>query len=533
MAKRVSLLWLVILMLVPALAAQAQSSPSSLKLSLQECLAKAMKNNLGVQVQMLNPELREVAVTQANERFMPSLSLNFGRNNQQSASYNVYDAADVSTTEFDSFSGTINQELPGGGSLSLRLNGSKYDTNRPGNTFNPSYRAEMRFSFDQPLLRNFGLNISRREIIVAKTRLEMSDRDLERALQVTVYEVEQAYWNLVYAVENYKATQQSLRYAQDLLERNRRSVEVGTMAPINIISAEAEVASREADLLVAEAEIKNQEDRIKQIMNLRAEDPQADLIQIEPLDQPKEDYVEISLDEALATALQNRPDLASSQLGIKTSEMDLSYAKNQTLPDLSFSASYWSPGVSGTEILYDRTGPNPLNWPIIGKNEEGLGESLKDVFGLEFPNWSVGLNLNFALSSILTRSAVAQAQVTLEQALLQLQEQEIQIYTDIKIAVRNVETRHKQHQALKVSRQLYEKQLEAVTEKLKVGLATNFEVLQYQRDLALQIRSELQALINYNMSLAQLERDMGISLDKKNVSIAEAEGSRVASVGLH
>ena len=528
MVKRASL-WLLVLMLVPALAAQAPSS--KLELSLQECLAKAMKNNLGVQVQMLTPELREVAVTQANEKFMPTLSMNFGRQSQQSASYNFYDAADVSTTDFNSLSSTISQEIPFGGSLSLRLNGSKYDTNRTGTTINPRYSAEMRFSFDQPLLRNFGLNISRREIIVAKTRLEMSDRDLERALQVTVYEVEQAYWNLVYAVENYKASQQSLRYAQDLLERNRRSVEVGTMAPINIISAEAEVASREADLLVAEAEIQNQEDRLKQILNLRAEDPQADLIRIEPVDQPKEEYVEISLDEALATALQNRPDLASTQLGIKTSEMDLTYAKNQALPDLSFSASYWSPGVSGTQLQY--VDPRDPFSDVVVVSEAGLADSLKDVFGFEYQNWSVGLNLNFALSSILTRSAVAQAQVNLDQALLQLQEQEMQIYTDIKIAVRNVETRYKQHQALKVSRQLYEKQLEAVTEKLKVGLATNFEVLQYQRDLALQIRSELQALINYNMALAQLERDMGVSLDKKHVSIAETDGSRVASVGLN
>jgi outer membrane protein TolC len=520
MTKR-ALAWLTILILVPALSAQAPDE-RSISLSLHDCLGKAMKNNLGVQVQMLTPELREVGVAQAKEKFMPTLSLSFGRNSQQQASYNFYDAADISTQNYNNYTGNLIQEVPGGGNVNVRFYTQKYDTNRTGTTINPSFRSELRFSFDQPLLRNFGLNTSRREIIVAGTRLEMSEKDLERALQQTVYEVEQAYWNLVYAVENFKATQQSLTYAQDLLERNKRSVEVGTMAPINIISAEAEVASREAELLVAEAEIRNMEDRLKQIINLKADDPQAEFVRIEPIDSPTEGYREIDLAEALATALQNRPDLASSRLGIRNSERDLGYAKNQALPDLSFSVQYWSPGVSGTQLIYED--PRDPFSPIIDRIPGDMTDSFKDVFGFEYKNWSVGLNLNIPLNTLLSRASVAQAQVNLETALLQVKEQEQQIFTDIKIAVRNVETRYKQIQALKVARELAEKQLEAVTEKLKVGLSTNFEVLQYQRDLARQKSSELQAIINYNLALAQLDRDMGISLDRKNVQITRTDG---------
>ncbi len=517
--KKHAFIWLLILALVPALMAQG-SRPT--ELSLQECLAKAMQNNLGVAVQMLTPELREVGIQQAKEKFMPTLSLQYGRNSQQQASYNFYDAADISTTDYDSYVGSVVQELPGGGSLNLRFNTSKYETNRTGTTINPSFRSELRFSFDQPLLRNFGLNISRREIIVAKTRLEMSEKDLERALQNTVYQVEDAYWRLVYSVENYKAIQESLRYAQDLLERNKRSVEVGTMAPINIISAEAEVASREAALLGAESEILNREDQLKLVINLRAEDPQAESVRIQPIDTPSEEANEISLDQALATALQNRPDLASLRLGIVNNDRDLSFAKNQLLPDLSLSAQYWSPGVSGTQLIY----VDPRD-PFSGIKDTipgGMSDSFKDVFGFAYKNWSIGFNMNFPLSSVLSRTQVATAQISLEQAKLQLKEQEMQIYTDIKIAVRNVETTFKQIQALRLSRQLYEQQLEAVTEKLKVGLSTNFEVLQYQRDLATQRSSELQAIINYNLAVAALERDMGISLDSKNVRIAGSTG---------
>ena len=522
MAKRL-FVWLAILLITPALVVAQNTEGPPMKLSLQEALAKAMHNNLGVAVQMLTPELREAAVVQANEKFLPSLTLDFGRQSTQNASANFLDAADVATQNFNMYSGTFRQEIPGGGNLSLRLNTSKYDTNRTGTTVNPRFNSELRFTFTQPLLKNFGMKTSKREIIVAKTRLSQSEKDLERALQQTVYNVEQAYWNLVYAVENYETTEQSLKYAQDLLERNQRSVEVGTMAPIEIISAEAEVARIEANLLVAEAQIRNEEDRLKQILNLRAEDPQADLIRIEPTDVPEEESFVISLDEALTTALQNRPDLESARLGIQNTEFDVGFQKNQLLPNLSFDASYWSPGLSGTQLILN---PDDPFGPPLAQIPGGISDSFKDVFGFAYQNWSLGFTLEVPFNAIFSRAALAQAQITLDTALLQLKEQELQIYTDIKIAVRNVETAYKTIQALKVARRLSERQLEAVTEKLKVGLSTNFEVLQYQRDLSSAHSRELNAVIQYNMALAALDRDMGISLDRNNVTIANTTGGR-------
>ncbi len=522
MAKRL-FMWLVILLIAPALVVAQNTEGPPMKLSLQEALAKAMHNNLGVAVQMLTPELREAAVVQANEKFLPSLTLDFGRQSTQNASSNFLDAADIATNNYNMYSGTFNQQIPGGGNVSLRLNASKYDTNRTGQTVNPRYNSELRFSFTQPLLKNFGLKTSKREIIVAKTRLSQSEKDLERALQQTVYNVEQAYWNLVYAMDNYKVTEQSLQYAQDLLERNQRSVEVGTMAPIEIISAEAEVARIEANLLVAEAQIRNEEDRLKQILNLRAEDPQADLIRIEPTDVPEEESFVISLDEALTTALQNRPDLESARLGIQNTEFDVGFQKNQLLPNLSFDASYWSPGLSGTQLILN---PDDPFGPPLAQIPGGISDSFKDVFGFEYKNWSLGFTLEVPFNAIFSRAALAQAQINLDTAMLQLKEQELQIYTDIKIAVRNVETAYKTIQALKIARRLSERQLEAVTEKLKVGLSTNFEVLQYQRDLSSAQASELNAVIQYNMALAALDRDMGISLDRNNVTIANTTGGR-------
>ncbi len=500
---------------------QAQNEEKTLSLSLGNCIVKAMENNLGVAIEVLSPELADIAVAQASEKFMPSLSLNFSKSDQNQASYSWLDASGQLQTTYNDYSMQVDQQIPTGGNLSIRLNSSMYDTNRTGMTINPSFRSRLTFSFSQPLLKDFGPKMSRKDIIVAKNNLMISEKDFKKAIQDTVYNVEEAYWNLVYAIEDLKVKQQSLHLAEDLLAKNRRAVEVGTMAPIEIINAQASVAQQEANILAAEAQVKNNEDRLRTIINLAADYPQVGVIEIIPKDTPAYEKKDMKLDEALSIAMQNRPDLQSARLGLKNNEMDLSYAKNQLLPNLSFTAAYWSPGVSGDRLIYPEGFPfgDPID--II---PGGISDSFKDVFDFRYKNWSVGLTLDFPISNILSRASYAQASVNLEQAKLRLKDQEQQVFTDIKIAVRNVETSYRQIQALQAARKLAERQLEAEEEKLKVGLTTNYFVLQYQRDLSNARSQELQAIINYNLALAQLNRDLGISLKEKNIQIENMIG---------
>jgi outer membrane protein TolC len=508
---------LALLLLIMGMTAYGQQEEASISLSLKDCIAKAMENNLGLAVAVLTPQLRDISVSQAKEKYLPVFSLGFNMNDQQQASYSFLDAADVLTTSYNQYAADLTQEIPGGGNFSIRLNTSRYDTNRTGTTINPSYRAELRFNYTQPLLKNFGMMASKRDIIMAQTNLAISEKDLKRSLQTTVYNVEQAYWDLVFAIENLKVSQQSLKLAQDLLEKNRRGVEVGTLAPIEIITAEAQVAQREADILAAEAAVRNSEDRLKQVINLAADTENADFLQINPVEEPSFEQVDITLEQALTTALQKRPDLESARLGIQNYEVNMSYAKNQLLPGLNLNASYWSPGVSGNQLVYDPENP----WgPPIGEIPGGREDAFKDVFGFKYKNWSFGITLDLPFNTIVSRAALAQARVDLEQAQLQIKEQEQQIYTDLKIAVRAVETNFKRIQALKIARELAQKQLEAEEEKLKVGLTTNYFVLQYQRDLATARSQEIRAIIDYILSVAVLNRDMGINLEEKNIQIS-------------
>ncbi len=508
----------VSLFLCLTISSQAQQNEKTLSLSLEDCILKAMKNNLGVAIDVLDPELADISVALSQEKFLPQLSLFYNKSNTSSASYSWIEAAKESISENMTYSAEVSQQIPSGGSFTMRLSGNKYDTNRQFQTINPRYGSTLRFNFNQPLLKNFGFNINRKEIIVAKNNRDISEINFKKALQDTIYSVEDAYWNLVYSIEILKVRKQSFDLAQDLLEKNKRAVEVGTMAPIEILNAQSEVATREADILDAEATVKNNEDILKTIINL-AEEEELELVKIIPKDKPEYEKKEVNLDEALLIAMNNRPDLQASRVDLKNKEINLSYTRNQLLPDLSLNASYWSPGVSGDQIVY-KDG-NVLSGIVVGTIPGGASDALKDALGLKYNNWTVGLTLDIPLNSFLSRAAHAQARVNLQQTMLQIKNQEQQIFLEIKQTVRAVQTNFKRVQAYKIARELNERKLEAEQERLKVGLSTNYWVLQYQRDLALSQTTELRALIDYNLSLASLNNALGISLKEKNISTTE------------
>jgi len=508
----------VSLFLCLTISSQAQQNEKTLSLSLEDCILKAMKNNLGVAIDVLDPELADISVALSQEKFLPQLSLSYNRSKNSSASYSWIEAAEESISENMAYSAEVSQQIPSGGSFTMSLSGNKYDTNRQFQTINPRYGNTLRFNFNQPLLKNFGFNISRKEIIVAKNNRDISEINFKKALQDIIYSVEDAYWNLVYSIEILKVRKQSFDLAQDLLEKNKRAVEVGTMAPIEILNAQSEVATREADILDAEATVKNNEDILKTIINLAAEE-ELELVKIIPKDKPEYEKKELNLDEALLIAMNNRPDLQASRVDLKNKEINLSYTRNQLLPDLSLNASYWSPGVSGDQIVY-KDG-NVLSGIVVGTVPGGASDALKDALGLKYNNWTVGLTLDIPLNSFLSRAAHAQARVNLQQTMLQIKNQEQQIFLEIKQTVRAVLTNFKRVQAYKIARELNERKLEAEEERLKVGLSTNYWVLQYQRDLALSQTTELRALIDYNLSLASLNNALGISLKEKNISTTE------------
>jgi outer membrane protein TolC len=493
----------------------------SIALSLDDCIIMAMRHNLGVAIEVLNPAGGAQSVALAKEKFMPVFSFSHAQSGEHQAVFSWFDASGQVDQTYSVSTAAVRQALPTGGDLSVEFSTSKYDTNERALTINPSFRSALRFEFKQPLLKDFGPRAAQSEIIIARNSLDMMNKDLDKTLQDTVYRVEEAYWNLVLCVEDLKIKQSSLRLAQDLLERNRKAAKAGTLASVNVLNAETQVAAREADILKAEAAVRNAEDDLKLVINLQAENKEADLLRILPREEIAPGKKDISLDEALAVALQHRPDLQALRIGVRAGEFDVSLARNQTLPGLNLSASLWSPGVSGTRLIYPDS--DPFGDPIE-RIPGGRSDSLRDVFGFKFVNVSVGLSLDVPVGNLLSRAATARARVGLEQKTLEVKKLEQEILTRVKIAVRDVGMNFERIQTLKRASELARKQLEAEEEKLKAGYSTSYFVLQYQSELSLQRSQELAAMIEYRLALAGLSRELGTSLAERNIRVGDAMG---------
>ena len=218
-------------------------------------------------------------------------------------------------------------------------------------------------------------------------------------------------------------------------------------------------------------------------------------------------------------AMKNRPDLKSSHINIKNNELNLSWAKNQLLPNLSLSARYWSPGITGDQIIY--VNDNAFLGEIEKTTPGQASDAWKDALGFKYSNLSFSLSIDVPLDSLFRQTTLVQARINLEQAMLQLKNQEQQIFMEIRNAVRAVETDFQRVEAYKVARELAQRQLEAEEERLKVGLTTPYFVLQYQRDLRNAQIMELRSIMDYNLSLARLQRSTGVILEKKNISVSD------------
>ncbi|MGD2246588.1 MAG: TolC family protein [Candidatus Aminicenantes bacterium] len=503
------------LSLLIALSTALAQKPEQEFLTLEECIFFAIKNNLDVTAELMNPEIARAAVRQAGEKFLPTLSFSYRRENTNSSSYSWIEASEQISTKYSNTYGQISQLFPTGGRFYVSLNANMYDTSQKFLSINPRYGSTLNFTFSQPLLRDFGFKTNRREILVAQNNRDISENDFKKVLLDTIYAVEEAYWNLVFSIQALEVKRQSLVLAQDLLQKSQKEVEIGTLAPKEILSAQAEVAAREADILQAESSVKNNIDRLKTIMNL----PDEKDMEIVPADKPGFEKRDIQLDEAYRLARENRPDLLSSRIRLNNRDLDVSYAWNQLLPSLNLNANYWSPGLSGDQILYLNN--NPFTGVIVGKIPGGSTDALKDAMNFKYQNWSVYFSLDIPLNSFLSRAAYTQAKLSREQAQVRRQSLEKKAFLETKTTLRTVQTDYKRVEAYRIARELAEKKLEAEEAKLRAGLTTHFVVLQYQRDLANARSAELKAVIDYNMSLSRLDNTLGISLKTWNIQLSD------------
>jgi outer membrane protein len=495
-----------------------QEKPKELSLTLEDSIVRALKGNLNVAAEVINPGLASAQVSLAKQLYMPTFQLGFtGNGYEQPSTWSLQKITGTYAQNYTDSGFSVLQQIPFGGNLTVGLNYTWTRTNQQYQNFNPSFESRLNLALTQPLLKNFGWTVSRREILVAQHSFEASRSQFKDVLIETVYNVEAAYWNLVYTIENLKTMRLSLESGRDLLAKTRREVQVGTKAPIEVLNAEATVAKREADILQAEALVKRGQDQLRTLLNLDA-DQETRGQALLPADQPEFKPFAITLEEALAQALARRPDLETAKSTIATKAVNFRFAKNQRLPQLDLQLAKASPGISGTQFNYDPA--NPFG-PPIGTVEGSAGRAFKDTFKFLYNNWTAGLKLTIPLGDVVGQANYTYAKLDLEQAQARLKTQEQQVFLEVSDAVRTLETAAKSVDAYRIARELAEKQLEAEMKKLNVGMSTNYFVLTYQDALATARSLELRALVDYNIALANIARVTGTTLEARNITLTD------------
>jgi outer membrane protein TolC len=488
-----------------------------LSLTLEDSIVRALKNNLNVATEVINPGLASATVSQAKQMYMPNVQVDLSGNRYEQLSTWSLQSKGTYVNRSTSSTASIAQKIPFGGSLTASLS---YDYSRNNQLFqyyNPSYTSRLNFVLTQPLLKNFGWTVSRREIVVAQNNFEVSRSQFKTVLINTVYSVEAAYWNLVYSIENLKTLGQALQSGRDLLAKTKREVEVGTKAPIEVLNAEATVARREADILQAEALVTRSQDQLRALLNMGV-DPSGQAQNLLPADKPEFRPFTITLEEAYTKAMARRPDLETAKSTIDTKRINFRFAKNQLLPQLDLQLAKASPGISGQQYSYDPL--NPFGNPIPG-DAGSAGEAFRDTFKFLYNNWTAGVTLTIPFGDVVGRANYAYARLDLEQAQARLKTQEQQVFLEVSDAVRTLETAAKSVDAYRIARELAEKQLEAEMKKLSVGMSTNYFVLTYQDALASARSLEMKALVDYNVAVANIAKVTGSTLEARNISLSD------------
>jgi outer membrane protein TolC len=475
--------------------------PQLRRLTLDDAVRLALENNLGLQVARFNPQLQDLNLAIARAAWTPALSTTFSQNGDTQPSTGFLSGTTTST-HLGQFSNntSVQQTLPTGGSYSIGWDSSRRTTNSLLSNYPTQLNSSLALSISQPLLRGFTVDATRNQLYVTQKNREIADVQLQQQIATTARSVRNAYWDLAFARAALQVAQQSLDLANESLRNTRSRVEIGTTPPIDITEAQAEVANREEAVILADAQIQTAEDTLRALVY----DPQsADFwtLHIEPTEPPPFQPSTVDVDAAVRNAIDKRTDLVQARKSLEANDINIRYLRNQTLPDVNAQLDYGLTGVGGTQVQRsDIFGGN-----IISTTNRSYASALADLFGLNFPQWTASVNIRYPMGRSQQEANLAQARLSYSQASAQLKNQQLQVATQVREAARQVVTNQKRVDTTRAAREFAQSRLDAEQRKFAAGTSTNFLVFQAQRDLAQARNNELQATLDYQRSVVDLE----------------------------
>lgn len=495
--------WLVGAMVCapPALAQAQHAEQQNVNLTLDDAVRRAVEHNPDLAVVRLGPDADVARVAEARAAYVPLFNTKLGRSSSAAAPSSFLPGA-AAIDEQDWFSSTgLQQRLKwGGGTWSASWDAARTTTNSPLSVFDPTVQSGLQVAFSQPLVRDRVIDASRVQYIVTRRDLASSELRFKQAVVQTVAAVKQAYWTYKALTANVSVQQRSLDLAQDLVRQNQARVNLGDAPPLDLVQAQAEVANRRENLIRAQAAAKDAEDALRRLIADPA-DAAFWQVHLEPVDQPGVDVAPIDVDRAVAAALDGRYDLAIARQQLDNADTNLKFLGNQKLPDVRVEASYRGGGFGGTELV--RSGAFPGT--VTGTLNTSFGNVLGQVFGQDFPTWSLGVTVSYPIGQSAEEASFARAQVQRQQTAQSIESLKLQIVQGIRQAARQVQSTAERVDAARASQGLAEQRVTVETKRFEAGLSTTFLVTQAQRDLVQAQVDLLQAMLDHQSAVIAYE----------------------------
>jgi outer membrane protein len=548
-----------------------------LEIGLQDAVELALENNLDIVVQRYNPWIadtdilrtlgggagRGISGTGTASVLGNIPSLNFDPQISTSISFDdrslpinnpfISGTGTSSLTKLITHTSTYNtqysQGFATGTGLFASYDNTRSSTTSSANLFNPSVQSSLFVGFSQELLNGFGLLPNTRNIRIAKNSRKIADWQFALQAITSVTSTITAYWELVFARENVKVQQQAVTVAQKLYNDNKKQLEIGTMAPLDVTRAESELATDRQNLIVAQTAKLQQEQVLKNDIAKNPLAPNLINVEIIPTDSPQRpEAIEApSFEEAVNEAFAKRPDLQQQVLSLQNGDIEVRATRNALLPTATLVAQYGTVGLGGNQpvvrasTLAASTAPvvnaagTPVTVPGFGPiflptttqattiKPGGFGDASSQVFHSNFPDYSVSVSLNVPLRNRQAQADSQRAILTQRQLEAQMQQLKNAALLDVRNTYIALEQDRARVEAASKARELQQQTFDAEQKKYQLGASTVYLVIQTQRDLIAAQGTELRALADLVEAKANYERAVGRTLEVNRVTIANAK----------
>jgi outer membrane protein TolC len=558
---------------MPALTRLGVTSDNTITLSLNDAIRRALENNNDIEVARNDVRFAETTLRSLQGIYDPVFTftpqINSLVQSQQSTLGGSADqSGTVSQTDIQGNTSVDKFFSTGGGQYQFFFNNNRRTTNSAFNELNPVYSASLGVQFTQPLWRNRSIDNNRRQIRIQRKRLEQSDADFRRRTIDVIAQVQRAYWDLVFALRDQQNRISNLNLTRENLRRVEAQIAAGATAPLERAEVQTELANRESDVLVASQNVSIAENNLKQLI-LREPESKDWTAQVTPTDEPAFDATPIILNDALADARANRPELRRLNLQREINDIDLKYFRNQTKPRIDLQATLATTGLAGTPVVATGsltgdptlppgtpTGQVPLIFgdanqnasaflldqiqqirneldlglaqvPLVTAQDSGVprnlvggyGRTLGNLFNLSTRNIVVGVTIQLPFKNKTAEANLAGAQIQRTQLEASMRAQEQAVEVEVRNAAQAVETSRRRVLAARAARENAEIQLAGEQRLYQVGRSTTFLLFQRENALTNARNLELRAETDYNKALADLQRATSTTLRANNIIV--------------